>query len=325
MQALRFESVGDPLEVLKCSELEIPEPGPGEVRLKMGLMPINPSDLLQVRGLYGRKAQVPATAGLEGLGVIDALGVGCNHFQRGQRVVPLTAQGTWAECLVVPAETLLSVPDGLSDESAAQIMVNPLTAWIMAEELNLGPRDWLVQSAAGSIVGRCLIQLSKIRGYKTLNLVRRREQIEELLSEGADAVVCTEDADWPKQAERVIPMGATAAVDAVGGRLSGQLLKCLKPRSTLVVFGALSMEPLQIPGGQLIFKVTVVKGFWLTDWKRHTPKPERDRVLSELLSAMTQGHITPPVEAIYPMSNFQEAITHATRSGRHGKVLLRTG
>jgi NADPH:quinone reductase-like Zn-dependent oxidoreductase len=325
MQALRFQSPGDPLEVLSCSEVEVPQPGTGQVRLRMRLATINPSDLLQVRGLYGRKAELPATAGLEGLGVVDALGPGVGGIERGQRVVPLTAQGTWADYLVVPAETLVSVPDRLADESAAQITVNPLTAWILAQELHLGPGDWLIQSAAGSSVGRCLIQLSKRRGYKTVNLVRRRDQVEELLSEGADAVFCTEDAEWHKQVERAIPDGATAAVDAVGGKLAGQLLKTLKPLSTLLVYGALSMEPLQVPGGQLIFKSTTVKGFWLTDWKRHTPKLERERVLSELLSAMADGHIRPPVEAVYPLSRFREAIPHATRSGRRGKVLLRPG
>jgi NADPH:quinone reductase-like Zn-dependent oxidoreductase len=241
MQALRFQSPGDPLEVLSCSEVEIPQPGAGQVLLRMRLATINPSDLLQVRGLYGRKAELPATAGLEGLGVVDALGPGVNGVERGQRVAPLTAQGTWADYLVVPSETLVTVPDGLADESAAQIAVNPLTAWILADEL------------------------------------------------------------------------------------SGQLLKALKPLSTLLVYGALSMEPLQVPGGQLIFKSTTVKGFWLTDWKRHTPKPERDRVLSELLAAMAEGHITPPVEAVYPLSRFREAIPHATLSGRRGKVLLRAG
>jgi len=323
MQALRFETPGDPLDVLRCADMEVPEPGPGQVRLRMRLATINPSDLLQVRGLYGRKADLPATAGLEGLGVVDALGPGVNGTEPGRRVVPLSSQGSWADYMIVPAETLVPVPDPLVDESAAQITVNPLTAWIMIDELRLGPGDWLIQSAAGSSVGRCLIQLSRLRGYKTVNLVRRPEQVEELLAEGANAVFCTEDPEWHKQAERVIPEGAVAAVDAVGGTLSGQLLKALKPRSTLLVYGALSMEPLQVPGGQLIFKSTTVKGFWLADWKRHTPRPERDRILAQLLSAMVAGHVTPPVEAVYSLSRFREAIPHATRPGRRGKVLLR--
>jgi NADPH:quinone reductase len=324
MRALRFESFGDPITTLQLQEIPAPDPGPGEVRLRMRMRPINPSDLLQVQGVYGRKAEVPATAGLEGLGVIEALGEGVVDFKVGQRVVPLGAQGTWADQLITPAGNLVAIPDGLSDEAAAQLIVNPLTAWIMAvEELQLGPGQWLLQTAAGSIVGRCLIQLAKLRGFKTLNLVRRPEQIMELLAMGGDAVVCTADESWPAQAARLLPKGAHAAVDAVGGKIGGELIPLLRPGSTLLVYGALSMEPLQLPGGQLIFRVATVKGFWLTDWKMRTPKPERDRVLKDLIQAMLQDQITPPVEAIYPLEHFREAIAHANRPGRGGKVLLK--
>lgn len=324
MRALEFQEVGNPSEVLKLVEVDVPNPGAGAVRLRMTLRPINPSDLLQVKGVYGRRPQLPAIAGLEGLAVVDALGEGVVGFSVGQRVVPMGAQGTWADYLVTPADNLVAIPDGIPDEAAAQVIVNPLTAWIMAvEELRLGEGDWLIQTAAGSIVGQCLIQIAKLRGFRTLNLVRRPEQVEELLALGADAVLCTEEAEWLSKADEILgPRGADAAVDAVGGSLAGQVAMVLKRGGTMLVYGALSMDPLKVPGGQMIFRTLTLKGFWLTDWKMSTPKGERDRVLKALLEAMASGAITPPVEAVFPLERFQEAITRAEASGRIGKVLL---
>jgi NADPH2:quinone reductase len=322
MRALRFHALGDPLQCLHLEHLPDPVPGPREVRLRMRLRPINPSDLLQVRGVYGRRAEVPATAGLEGLGIVEALGPGVEGWAIGDRAVPLGAQGTWAERLVTPADNLVRLPEDLPEDQAAQIIVNPLTAWLMAQELGLGPGQWLLQSAAGSVVGRCLIQLARLKGFRTLNLVRRPEQIMELLALGADAAVCTGSPDWPEQVRRLLPQGADAAMDAVGGAVGGQMMTLLKPRSTMLVYGALSMEPLQLPGGQLIFRVATVKGFWLTDWKLRTPKPQRDRALAELGAAMAAGHLRCPVAGIFPLERWPEAVALAQQEAKGGKVLL---
>jgi NADPH:quinone reductase-like Zn-dependent oxidoreductase len=324
MRALQFEEVGDPLTVLRLAELPLPEPARGSVRLRMLLRPINPSDLLQVKGVYGRRPALPAIAGLEGLGVVEALGEGVEGLKVGQRVVPLGAQGTWADYLVTNAENLARIPDGVPDEVAAQAVVNPLTAWILTvEELQLREGDWLVQTAAGSSVGRCVIQIAKARGFRTLNLVRRPEQVQELLEQGGDAVLCTGEEGWLHQAEAILgPSGAAAGVDAVGGTLAGQVAMLLRRGATMAVYGALSMEPLRIPGGQMIFRTLNLRGFWLSDWKLNAPKTERDRVLGELLEALRAGVIVPPVEGIFPLERFSEALARAGESGRSGKVLL---
>ncbi|MBS1766156.1 MAG: zinc-dependent alcohol dehydrogenase family protein [Acidobacteria bacterium] len=321
-RALRFHATGDPLDELRLEEVAPPEPGPGEVRLKMRARPINPSDLLQVRGVYGRSPALPATAGLEGLGTVDALGEGVGGWAIGQRVVPMGAQGTWADALISPASNLIAVPDTLPDDQACQAVVNPLTAWLMVEELGLGPGQWLIQSAAASAVGRCLIHLAKLRGFKVLALVRREEDIPGLLAAGAHAALCTAHADWPQLAAKLLPEGAHAALDAVGGALGGEMVKLLRPGGTMLVYGALSMEPLQLPGGQLIFRTATVRGFWLTDWKKRASREERAGAMSGLLAAMAAGQIVVPVAATYPLARWQEAILHAQREGRSGKILL---
>ncbi len=325
MRALRFSEHGDPRSVLRLEALPVPAPGPGEVRLRMRRCPVNPSDLLQVQGVYGRLPALPAVAGLEGVGIVEALGAGVVGWKPGDRAVLLGVQGTWAEQALVAVENLVAVPADLSDDQAAQVIVNPLTAWIMAGELGLGPGKTLLQSAAGSIVGRAFIQLGKAWGFRTVNLVRRPEQVMELLALGADSVVCTEDPRWPEQAARFLPRGADAAVDAVGGTLGGDMLKLLRARATLLVYGALSGAPLQLPGGQLIFRTTTVRGFWLTDWKRRTPKPDRDRACADLMALMTQGRLHCPVAGIHPLAEWRAAITQAQSTARGGKVLLDLG
>ncbi len=190
MRALEFDRFGDPAAVLRLSMWRTgPRRGRDRSVLRMIARPINPSDLLTIAGEYGRLPTLPAVPGLEGVGTIAALGDGgwrLDMWVTGS--FRLGGGGTWRDTLVVDAARLLPVPDAVSDQSAAQFIVNPVTAWVMLEEeLGLKPGDWLLQTAAGSTLGRLVIQLAQLRGYKTINLVRRPEQVPELLALGADA------------------------------------------------------------------------------------------------------------------------------------------
>ena len=133
MQILQFKTFGEPLDVLETVEVPRPEPGPGEVRVRMILRPVNPSDLYQIRGKYARIPPLPAVAGLEGLGEVEALGPDVTELALGQRVVFREVQGTWAQALIHTASRLIPVPEGVPDEAAAQAKVNPLTPWAMIE------------------------------------------------------------------------------------------------------------------------------------------------------------------------------------------------
>ena len=120
MRALRFAQVGDPLEVLRMAEVATPEPGSGEVRLRMTHRPVNPSDLYCIQGTYPIRPDLPGSPGFEGVGVVDALGNGVAGVDRGQRVIPTTGQaGTWAEHLIVPATAIVLIPDAISDQAHA--------------------------------------------------------------------------------------------------------------------------------------------------------------------------------------------------------------
>ncbi|HEX8853364.1 MAG TPA: zinc-dependent alcohol dehydrogenase family protein [Pyrinomonadaceae bacterium] len=324
MKSVRFSEFGNPPEVLRVEELPRPEAGAGEVLVKMRARPINPSDLLSVRGLYGSLPQLPATPGLEGAGEVAALGEGVAHLNVGQRVIPLGVAGTWQEYIVAPAAQVIPVPDAVSDQTAAQFVVNPLTTWIMCvEELSLKPGEWLLQTAAGSTLGRVVLQLARQRGFKTINVVRRREQAEELKSLGADECVATDEEDLAARVGEIAGReGVVKAIDAVGGETGAAALGALSRGGVMLAYGLLSDQPIPVDVGRMIFNSTTLRGFWLSDWMRTSPPERQLAVTSAMLQAMATSEIVPPVEAEYQLADVLTAIEHSERPGRSGKVLL---
>jgi NADPH2:quinone reductase len=324
MQSVRFHEFGDPREVLRVEDVPRPEAGAGQVLVRMRARPINPSDLLTVRGLYGALPVPPATPGLEGMGEVAEVGEGVTHLRTGQRVIPLGVAGTWAEYVVAPAAQLIPVPEGVSDQTAAQFVVNPLTAWIMCvEELALKPGEWLVQTAAGSTLGRVVLQIARQRGFKTVNVVRRREQAEELLALGADACIATDEEDIAARVREIVGQeGVRKAIDAVGGETGAAVLSALGRGGVMLVYGLLSGQPTPVDGGRMIFATTTLRGFWLGDWMRSAPPERQQATVAEMLRSMATHEIVPPVEAEYPLSEVLAAAEHSERPGRSGKVLL---
>jgi NADPH2:quinone reductase len=323
MKSVRFGEFGDPSEVLRVEDVERPAAGPGQVLVRMRARPVNPSDLLTVRGLYGSLPQLPATPGLEGMGEVAEAGEGVTHLKAGQRVIPLGVAGTWQEYVVAGAAQTIPVPDSVNDQTAAQFVVNPLTAWIMIEELNLQPGEWLLQTAAGSTLGRVVLQLARLRGFKTINVVRRREQAEELKALGADEVIATDEEDLVERVREITGRaGLTKAMDAVGGETGGAVVRALGRGGVLLVYGLLSMEPMPVDSGRMIFTTSTIRGFWLGDWFRSAAPERQQAVTSELLRLMATGEVVPPVEAEYPLDEVLAAVAHSVRPGRGGKVLL---
>ncbi len=171
--------MGEPSEVLHLQTRPIPEPGPGEVRIRVTAVPVHASDLHTIRGRYGFTPEFPAVLGIESVGVIDELGSGTGDLTVGQCVITIGLKGTWQEYVIADAGQVLPVPAGTSESTAAQILSNPLTAVILTgDELGVRPGEWLLQTAAGSTVGQSVIQLGAHVGFKTLNVVRRRSAVE---------------------------------------------------------------------------------------------------------------------------------------------------
>jgi NADPH:quinone reductase len=324
MKSVRFHEFGNPADVLRVEDVPQPEPEANQVLVRMRARPINPSDLHTVRGLYGSLPNLPATPGLEGTGEVAAGSAGVKTVRAGQRVIPLGARGTWQEYLLAESAQLIPVPESVSDQTAAQFVVNPLTAWIMTvEELALQPGEWLLQTAAGSTLGRIVLQIARRRGFKTINVVRRRQQVEELKALGADEVICTDEEDLVERVKAIIGEGGlTKAIDAVGGETGARVARSLGRGGVMLLYGLLSMQPMPIYGGRMIFTTSTIRGFWLSEWLRTAPPERLQAVTAELLRLMASHEIVPPVEAEYPLADVLKAVEHAERQGRHGKVLL---
>jgi NADPH2:quinone reductase len=315
------------MQVLHLEDVPSPEPGPGDVRVRMTHRPINPSDLLTIQGFYPKRPALPGSPGLEGVGVVDAVGANVRGVAVGQRVISTAGMpGTWAEQFVIPADRAVPIPEVMSDQVAAQTLVNPVTAWaLLNDELTLSQNDWVLQTAAGSTFGRVIIQLARRRGLRTINVVRRRSRARELLDLGGDAVVVTEEESLVERVRAITSgQGVPAAIDSVGGAGAAEIAQSLAPGGTMIAMGGLSGPTLgPIPIGDLVFKGASIRGFWLTRWTATRPPALVARALGEVISMLATNALQLPVAAEYDLADFRAALSDAERPGRTGKVLLR--
>ncbi len=323
MRAIRFERFGDPTEVLELQEVPSPEPRAGQVRVRMRARPINPSDLFTIAGQYGNLPTLPATPGLEGAGVIDALGEGVSGFEVGERVVPL-ARGSWQEFVVADADLLIPVPPALTDIQASMLLANPTSAWLMLEEdLRVQPGEWLIQNAGNSAVGRFVAQIGKLHGYRIISVVRRKDVEAELIDAGAEQVICEADEDVVERVREITGgAGVPYAIDMVGGASGSRLVQTLATEGTMLIFGAISRKPLTIDPGAMLFRGTSVRGWWVTRWLRGAARERRDELFRNLIDLVADGTLSTPIAAEFDLADVAEAVRMARGSDRNGKVVL---
>ncbi|WP_448720208.1 zinc-binding dehydrogenase [Microbacterium natoriense] len=324
MRALIHHSFGEPEDVLTVEDRPLPEPGPGQVRLRIVLSPIHNHDIWTIRGTYGFKPELPAASGTEALGIVDALGEGVDALTVGQRVATGGTFGAWAEYVVASAAGLIPVPEALPDEAAAQLVSMPFSAISLLEFLDVKPGDWIVQNAANGAVGRMLAQLGAARGVNVLGLVRRAEGVEELRAQGIENVVATDQADW-REGVAALTGGAAivAGVDSVGGSSAGDVLSLLAENGTLVAFGAMNSPVMEIASGDVIFKQATVKGFWGSKVIQTMDAAKRGALFGELVQRVGDGTLTLPVAGVFDAAEAAEAMRASKTPGRVGKVLLK--
>ena len=295
-----------PQEVLEYVSGPIPVPEEGEVLVRMKAAPINPADINFVQGVYGLKPVLPhSRAGLEGCGVVQV--------------------GSWSEYVAVPSVNVMKLPVEVDPVQAAMLKVNPLTALRMLEGfVSLEPGDWLVQNAANSGVGRCIIQLAREMGVKTVNFVRRPDELrDELTALGADLVVGEDDGDVVKNTlARLDGKRPVLASNAVGGESALRLMDMLAPGGSMVTYGAMSRKSIKVPNGFLIFKGIKLEGLWVTQWLKNAPVSEIEAAYDKLARLMADGRLKQAVDTVYPLSDVRKAVEKAQEEFRSGKVVL---
>ncbi len=318
MRAVQLMAYGNPVEGLNY--VDIPEPtapGPNQVLLGVEFSPLNPSDLLLAKGIYGVRPALPSVIGNEGVGRVLAVGAGVENVKVGDRVLAPLSSFTWRERMILSASGLFALPPAADPQQLSMLAINPPTAaLLLSEYVDLKRGEWVVQNAANSAVGRWVIAFAKTRGLKTVNIVRRVELVAELAAIGGDVVVV----DSPNVSKEIKAAVGRAelrlALDGVSGPATGVLASTLSPHGTLVSYAAMSEAPMSISPLDVIFKPITLRGFWLGH-PESTAKSAPVMVQGAEMIASGQVHI--PVAATYPLSSIKEAVAHALRGG---KILL---
>lgn len=325
MKAVRFSRFGRAAEVVELVEVpEPPAPGPGEVLIEVEVAPINPSDLLHFEGRYAKPAALPAFAGAGVLGRVARSGSGVQNLKSGDRVIVVNTQRDgWCERFVWQAARLFPLPQADPVELAL-LAANPPTALLMLESFgNLQPGDWVMQNAANSSVGVSLIQIAKSMGLRTVNVVRRVQLVDHLAAFGADVTLVDGPELCARVAEAVGGAQIKLSIDAIAGDATRRLANCLADGGTVVNYGLLSGKPCEMDAADIVFRDISLRGFWYSRWFS-TAEPAAIKSLFARLVAMLQAKtLRVPIEAVYPIERLTEALAHAQREGRSGKVVLR--
>lgn len=324
MLRAQYKSRGPvPQDVIESVEFPQPKLQEGEVLIELLAAPINPSDLLTITGDYGLLPPLPAISGNEGVGKIVEHGPSVDSPAIGQTVLLPVGQGTWSTQMVAAANTLMPLPNEADPVQLSMITVNPPTASLMLTEfVDLKEGDWVLQNAANSGVGNYLIQLAKMKGLKTVNIVRRESLIAPLKEQGADVVVVDSKSLQNDIAAQTDGAKIRLGIDAVGGTATGRLADCLTAGATVLNYGLMSGEPCVIPPQVLIFKDITVKGFWLATWFQQATKEQQIALYAELTKLVATGKLSAPVHGTYQIKDIKEAVATAAQGERNGKVIL---
>ena len=191
--------------------------------------------------------------------------------------------------------------------------------------VSLKPGDWIVQNAANSGVGRCIIQLARQMGVRTVNFVRRPDELrEELTALGADLVVGENDEDVVKSTLALLDgKRPVLASNAVGGESALRLMDMLAPGGSMVTYGAMSRKSIKVPNGFLIFKGIRLEGLWVTQWLKHAPAQDIAAAYDKLARLMAEGSLVQAVDTVFPLSEVRRAVEKAQEEFRNGKIVLK--
>ncbi len=323
MKKILLDGYGEPDEVARCADVEdVGEPGPGELVFDVLAFPINPADVWFCRGQYRLKPPLPATPGAECVGRVAAVGPDVASVSPGDLVINLQREN-WAQRRRVREADVVRLPAEIAPLQAAMLRINPPTALLLITDLvALEPGQWLVQNVANSAVGRWVIGLARARGLRTLNVVRRDALFDELSALGADACLV----DGPDLAQRAAQATQGApirlALDAVAGQATARLADCVADAGVVCTYGSMTGEDPVMPRSALIYRGVRLEGFMLGRFLERRSRAQIEVIYAELAGHLLRGSLQAPVERVYRIEEIGEALRHAQRGGRGGKILV---
>lgn len=325
-RTIRFSQAGGP-EVLEFVDAAKPEPGPGEIRIKVKAIGINRAEAMWRIDQYIEPVKFPAGLGYEAAGIVDALGKDVSGFAAGDEVsvIPsfsMNQYGTYGEVIVVPAYAVVKHPASLSYAEAASVWMMFVTAYgALIEDARVTKGDFVIVPAASSSVGLAAIQLANYAGATSIALTRSAAKRQQLLDAGAAHVVVTDDTDLLDEVMRITDdKGARVVFDPVGGPNFAKLISALSFQGIAYIYGALSDEVTPLPVLDMIAKMITVKAhnIWLTSGDETRRKAAVDYVLKGLAS----GALKPVIDRTFSFDEMVDVHRYLETNGQFGKIVV---
>jgi NADPH:quinone reductase-like Zn-dependent oxidoreductase len=329
-----YAQSGKPAQVLRVVESDEPQPPErGQVLVRVTAFSVHPGDLAAIAGPFAGDAGGAVVPGLEATGTVEAIGPEtpvAAGVRAGARVTLFLVPGAWQDWVLAPSELVVAVPDDVPDAVAAQLMINPLTAVILRRAAErtaaIGYNEVAVQTAAGSSVARLLaFQLTRHPGG-LISLVRSPAGAEKLKKRLPQVpVIATSNPGWQEEVRAVAgerPIGA--AIDAVAGELTRDLLDLLAPGGSLITYGALAAEPMRIHAGSLLAKGLRVEAATIGRWLDAVSQQRRAGDVEGAQALARDAADQLDVAATYKLDELTTAIEHVGRPGKTGMVIVTT-
>ena len=313
---------------VQLGELPIPEPGEGQVRIKVALASVNPSDEMFIQGLYGQPRIEGNAAGFEGVGEVVASGGGpLADGYVGQRVAFVAspgAPGTWGEYSIADAATCIPLVEAVRDEDGAAMIVNPLTALAMFDIVKKDDAKAFIVSAGASQLNKLLIGVAADEGYRPIAIVRRDSQIEPLKALGAAHVLNSEADDFDQQLATTLKEEKPRVfLDAVANQLSAKVFAAMGRHARWVIYGKLDTElPTLFEPGHMIFMMKKIEGFWLVRWMQESSMSDKMTAIQAAQMRFASGEWKTDVTAVLSL---EEAMTRLPEelAKPDGKVFIK--
>lgn len=324
-KVVRVHEHGGP-DVLRIEEIDVEQPGPGEVRVRIEAIGLNRSEAAFRAGLYPVKPELPTLIGYEAAGIVEALGDGVADFSVGDRVCVLPTfrlgeYGVYAERAIVPARSILAAPGALSPVEAASIWMQYLTALAIIEVAQATLGDYVIIRAASSSVGLAAIQLANWTGAVPIAATRRAAKSRALLDHGARHVIATEESDLVEEVMKITGgKGARIVFDPVGGPYVDTLAQAMAVDGVLFIYGGLSGQPTMHPHWPAALKNLSIRGWVASTIWNHPDRFARAKDL--IMRGLAEGRLTPVIAKTFPFADIAEAHRYLESNQQIGKIVV---
>jgi NADPH:quinone reductase len=321
MKAWQVDQWCEP-EEMQFSDIPVPEPQTGEVRIKNQAAALNFFDILQIQGKYQTKPPLPFTPGAEVAGTVDAIGEGVTNLSVGDKVHASTL-GAFAEYTIAKADRTFVIPESMSfSEAAAMYIVYQTSYFSLQERANLKAGEWLLVHSGAGGVGSSAVQLGKAFGARVIATAGSQEKLDFCLSQGAEYALNYNEASWVDEIKKITDKhGADVIYDPVGGDVFDLSTKCIASAGRLLVVGFAGGRIPSIAANRILLKnMSVVGCYWGGHLEGH-PEYLADSQ-AELFKMYEAGQIKPVVSQTYALSDAVKALRDLASRKTYGKVVL---